>query len=357
VVNLSGCDDDKKPPSGAAESPSALARTLGLDAAALAGPLVDPQKPAGDLAADLAAFTTVEACMQQKAQTLDPLVGDAVDAIGYDTFLRDACRLLEAAKTKDPKKCELIDASALRQRCRAITAMASGDADGCPLKAPSKPELGRDATCVAAALRSVAMCGGVQRRDRQSCEALVTHDPKKCDGIPLDDLRGTCTRDATRFRGVVVGSAAITTVPAPKGTLTIHGEGRADPAQTSADLDADVGSGVVVVLDGKKTRVAFGRVGESTATPRTAQPLERTRFALAFATSAEKPIEIAEASLTIPGAPIASCAAEHCTLTLKIDKLEATRAGSVSLTVDGSLGGYKVHADVQTFTRDVVAAR
>jgi hypothetical protein len=329
-------------------SPSALASALGLDAASLAGPLVDPEKPAGDLAADLNAFTTVEACMKDKTRTLDPLVGDAVDAIGYDTFLRDACRVLEAAKTKDMKKCELIDASALRARCRTVTAMVAGDAEGCPLKAPSKPELGRDATCVAAALRSPAMCAGAQKRDRPSCEALVTHDTKKCDAIPLDDLRVGCTRDATRFRGVIVGGAAIGNVPPVKGTLTFSGEGK---PQTTADLDFDVGAGVVVVLDGKKTRVTFGRVGELTATPRAAQPLDHTRLALAFSTSTEKPVEITEAALTVPGSPIASCTA--CTLSLKIDKLEAKRAGAVSLVLDGSLGTWKIHADVQTFVRDV----
>lgn len=349
VVNLSACDDEKKPHEVEPASPSALASALGLDAAALAGPLVDPEKPAGDLAADLSAFTTVEACMKDKTRTLDPLVGDAVDAIGYDTFLRDACRVLEAAKNKDAKKCELIDASALRSRCRAVTAMVAGDADGCPLKAPSKPELGRDALCVAAALRSPAMCAGAQKRDRPACEALVTHDTKKCDTIPLDDLRVGCTRDATRFRGVLTGNAAIGSVPPAKGTLTFSGEGK---PQTTADLDFDVGSGVVVVVDGKKTRVTFGRVGEVTASPRAAQPLDRTRLALAFATS-DKPVEITEAALTVPGSPIASCTA--CSLTLKVDKLEPKRAGAVSLTLDGSLGTWKIHADVQTFVRDVTS--
>jgi hypothetical protein len=347
VVNLCGCDDEKKPQETEPASPSALASALHIDAAALAGPLVDPEKPAGDLAADLAAFTTVEACMKDKTRTLDPLVGDAVDAIGYDTFLRDACRVLEAAKNKDAKKCELIDASALRSRCRAVTAMVAGDADGCPLKAPSKPELGRDATCVAAALRSPAMCAGAQKRDRPVCEALVTHDTKKCDAVPLDDLRVSCTRDATRFRGALVGNAAIASVPPAKGTLTFSGEGK---PQATADLDFDVGSGVVVLVDGKKTRVTFGRVGDATATPRTAQPLDRTRLALAFTTS-DKPTEITEAALTVPGSPVATCTA--CSLTLKVEKLEPKRAGAVSLVLDGTLGAWKIHADVQTFVRDV----
>src|ERR1700690_2472132 len=144
LLLLSACDDDKKPHDVGVASPSAIASALGIDAAALGVALVDPEKPAGDLAADLASFTSVEACMKQRTASLDPLVGDAVDAIGYDTFLRDACRMLEAAKNKDAKKCELIDASSLRARCRTITAMVAADVESCPLKAPSKPELGRD---------------------------------------------------------------------------------------------------------------------------------------------------------------------------------------------------------------------
>jgi len=352
---FSACDDEKKPRETQPATPSEIASTLGIDAAALAGPLVDPEKPAGDLAADLASFTTVEACMKQRTATLDPLVGDAVDAIGYDTFLRDACRVLEAAKTKDPKKCELIDASSLRGRCRAVTAMVAGDADGCPLKAPSKPDLGRDAICVAAALRSPAMCEGAQKRDRPACEALLTHDTKKCDAIPLDDLRAPCTRDARRFHAALVGDATIASVPAAKGTLTVHGDGRADPAQTSVDLDSDVGSGVVVVLDGKKTRVTFGHPSETfTATPHVAQPLERTRFGLAFAQSADKPLEIVAASLIVPGALQSSCSATSCALAVKVAKLEPKRGGAVELSVDGTIGGFRIHADVQSFVRDVV---
>lgn len=353
LLLLFACDDDKKKIDVAPASPSEIASVLGIDGATLASALVDPARPAGDLAADIASFTTVEACMKQRTSSLDPLVGDAVDAIGYDTFLRDACRVLEAAKNKDAKKCELIDASSLRARCRALTAMIAGDADACPLKASNKPELGRDATCVAAALRSPAMCAGAQKRDRPSCEALVGRDAKKCDAIPLDELRSTCVRDATRFHGVLPGSAAIGAVAAAKSTLVLHGEGQPDPAQSTVDLDADVGSGVVVVLDGKRTHVSFGHVDLS-ATPHAAQPLERTRFALAFATSADKPMEIAEAGLNVPSALQATCVGERCTFTVKLTKLEPKRGGAVELSVDGALGAYRIHADVATFVRDVV---
>jgi hypothetical protein len=352
ALSLVQCDDDKKPKdNNAIASPSALASALGIDAATLGG-AIDPERPAGDLAADIEGFTTVEACVKKRTTSLDPLVGDAVDAIGYDTFLRDACRVLEAAKTKDAKVCKAIDSSALRNRCRTVTAMVSGDPDGCPLKAEVKPELGRDASCVAAAMRSMGMCAGASKRDRPSCEALLAHDPKRCDALALEDLRVPCMRDATRFRGVVEGSPALAAPPVVKGTLTVHGDGRPDPTDTTADLEGDIGMGVVVVLEGKRTRLAFGRFDDSA---RAATPLEHTRFALSVATEEGKPVEVIESALTVPGAPRGSCAGERCApIAAKVTKLEPKRGGAVELSVDGVIGGFRVKADVRTFCRDVV---
>ena len=255
--------------------------------------------------------------------------------------------MLEAAKSKDLKKCELIDASALRARCRAVTAMVAGDADGCPLKAPSKPDLGRDATCVAVALRSPAMCAGAQRRDRPSCEALVSRDTKKCDAIPVDDLRAGCTRDATRFRGVLVGNAAIASVPPAKGTLTFT-----ERANRPATTPISISTSARASSSCSTARRRASRSDASARSPRRHAPRSRS-IARASRSPFRRPteIEITEAALTVPGAPVASCTA--CTLSLKVDKLEPKRAGIVSLVVDGSLGTWKIHADVQTFVRDV----
>jgi hypothetical protein len=353
VVSLLSCEDDKKAHDTPLAAPSTIANVLGIDAAVLGVGLIDPERPAGDLATDLATFTTVEACMKQRTSSLDPLVGDAVDAIGYDTFLRDACRVLEAAKNKEPKKCDLIDASSLRARCRTVTSMVAGDVEGCPLKSPAKPELGRDATCIAAALRSPAMCAGAQKRDRPACEALLAHDTKPCAALALDDQRVPCMRDAARFRGVLSGAPVLAKVPPPKGTLDVHGDGKPDPSQTTADLDNDVGSGVVVVLDGKRKRLSFGRFDDSF--PRATQPLERMRLALSLAVSEDKPGEVIEVALTVPGAPHASCAGDGCrTITVKVTTLEPKRGGALVLSADGTLGGFRIRADVSTFVRDVV---
>src|ERR1044071_6588769 len=54
---------------------------------------VDPSPPSGDLKSDIESFTTLDACVRARAMA-DPLLGDAIEALGYDTLMRDACRIL-----------------------------------------------------------------------------------------------------------------------------------------------------------------------------------------------------------------------------------------------------------------------
>src|SRR5438874_908997 len=97
LLALVACEDDRRktlipPTPSAPPNPSSVVDTLGLDAGVI-GEGIDPPPPAGDLKAEIERFTTLDACVAEKAK-LDPLVGDALRAIGYDTFLRDACRQL-----------------------------------------------------------------------------------------------------------------------------------------------------------------------------------------------------------------------------------------------------------------------
>jgi hypothetical protein len=138
---------DPEPP--APMSATSIAQAIGADAAALI-PAIDPPSPAGDLKAEVGKFVSLDACVAEHAHT-DPLVGDALDAIGYDTFLRDACRILESLKAKDPRKCAPIESSSLRARCEAFGAMASAQPDRCPLELAADPMAGREPACLAVA--------------------------------------------------------------------------------------------------------------------------------------------------------------------------------------------------------------
>jgi hypothetical protein len=365
LVLLAGCDGDHghgAPPASTEPPPApvaSIAHALGLDAGELE-PSVDPPAPAGDLKAELDAFTTVDACAQQHAR-VDPLVGDALEAIGYDTFLRDACRMIDAAKARDPKRCQAIDASMLRGRCEATVAEFAGDPDACPWVLPTRRTLGRDAACVAIASRDARLCAGVgDSGTRATCEAIVRHDAAPCAKLPLRADQARCARDAERWRTATPpAEASAEAMAAPAGKL--HVEGGDAGAPVDVDLGPDLAHGVVLVEQRDGARVVVGPLDDAGVGFVAATPQRRASLALElFAPTAGKDTRIERARLLVPGhLPLATPAASS-TLRVKVTKLEHARGGGVTLTVDGDLGSpeatWHVHAEGSTFVRDVVKA-
>src|SRR5262249_11045006 len=150
---------------------------------------------------ELERFINVDTCVSERAK-IDPLIGDALGAIGYETFLRDACRLLEAAKDKKRETCDKIDSSALRARCQAWVAMVAQTPDACPLQFEGLVTRGRNASCVAIAAKDPRLCTGEARTvQRGTCEAMVARDPKKCDAL-LPNQRPLCQREVVRWQAV-----------------------------------------------------------------------------------------------------------------------------------------------------------
>lgn len=343
-----------------AETPSGTLAALGLDASGI-GALVDPPRPAGDFKADVEAFTTIEDCMRDRAK-VDPVIGDALENIGYDTFLRDACRVLEAVKTKDARRCTLIDASSLKARCNAVIAISTHDANRCP-RVGAGPERGRDPECVAEAVRSPAMCAAVvDRNDRSRCEAMLGKDEKACDALLITEERTACVRDVVRWRSTLADGAAQVTAVAPvKATMELHGaEGHADPKPTQFDLGLDLARGLVVVKEAKRWRTTVGELDDLSLSPKAAAPTSTAKlgFKLLFGPEPSAKTELEGAALSVPGAASIACSSGKCDLAVKVRAIDATRGGAVSLEVDGTVSGgtqaFKVHADLATFVRDVM---
>lgn len=298
--------------------------------------------------------------MQKRTTSMDPLVADGLGAIGYDTFLRDACRMLEAEKLQNALKCDGIDASSLRMKCRSQVAMIAGKADDCPMRSDAEARFGRDATCIAAALRSPAMCAGETRLRKSMCEALVLHDGKKCDAIVGSD-HDACTRDADRFKSVLTGDPKVGSVPKASGDLEIHGNGRDDPAETKVDLLTDIETGAVVMLGSKESRYDVGPIGFANVAAKSVAPQARTRFAITVHVSATGEGTWERLELGVPGGAIVTCdstAKATCDLAFKQKSFDKTRGGAVDFTIEGTAGtapqSYKIKAHVSTFVRDTV---
>jgi hypothetical protein len=366
ALALVACDKDRPEPPDRRNVPPAtvasIASALRVDAGAIESP-VDPPAPAGDIKAEIDRFTTVDACVAERAK-LDPLLGDALDAIGYDTFLRDACKMLDAAKAKDSKRCDAIDASSLRARCATYAAEVLGDPDACPWDLPTRPELGRDAVCVAVAAHDPRLCAAAQGSKRAACDALVARDAERCKPIALASDRASCAREVERWRSLLPAPAeGLAAMTKPAATLRLAGfEGTPDPSPQETDVTLDVERGIAIVEQRDGVRFDLGTMRDVGGAAFVA-PSPHTRPALAvsvFVPTAGKEGRVERAELDVPGRATLVTPVARGTLKVTIAKLERTRGGEVKLAVDGdvasSAASYHVHADVTTFVRDVVKA-
>jgi hypothetical protein len=320
-------------------------------------PSVDPPPPAGDLKAELDAFTTVDACVAQRAAG-DPVVGDALEAIGYDTLVRDACRLLDAAKSRDPKRCADVLASTLKARCEAAAAELAGNPEACPFDLPSRPELGRDAACLALATRDASLCdAALDRTARVTCAALATHDPAPCKKLPMraDQLR--CARDEQRWAAVLpVADAPPRDGGAPWGKVSLTGDAGAFACDA---FPLDVSRGVVVLerLDG--AHVVVGSLNNGGAGFIAASPNAPKTFAFEVVAPADpKKALLEHAQLDVPGhSPVDVAGSRAGAFVVRVARLEKRRGGVVELILRGSLQeGVDVRVEVTTFVRDVVSS-
>lgn len=341
---------------------AALPKILGIDAQSLPPP-ADPPAPAGNLQAELEAFTTIDACVEARAR-LDPLVGEAIEAIGYDTLLRDACRILDAAKAREPKRCEAIETTALRERCQTTAAQVVGDADACPWSAPARPRLGRDPVCVAIASRDPRLCAAAAKPSAQTtCEAIVTHDIARCDKLLAPSDASRCTRTTGRWRAAIPAPSAQERPPLrAMGTLHIETTDAGLPLDDA--LDPDLRRGVVVDEEPDGAHVFVGSLSEAGFDFIAPSPHVRATFAFQLlAPNAGSPSERAygarleRAELVVPGRAAFATPVANSTLRATLSRFSPQRGAPLEVSIDGTLGDsagtWRVHAQIATFVRDV----
>lgn len=155
----------------------------------------DPAAPPADLAAEVAAFTDLAGCV--KRRRVDPLLADGLDALGYENFAWDSCRIVQAIKESSLAPCEKMLATSMKQRCTSDVAAASGHGEWCPLVEVFPRYFERDATCLAEARRDTRPCAALTKYDRATCEGIVAHDPGRCGTDPR------CVRRVERMRGLL----------------------------------------------------------------------------------------------------------------------------------------------------------
>jgi hypothetical protein len=361
---LAACDKEEPQQRPVPPAPVAsIERVLGVDAGDLE-PSVDPPAPAGDFRAEMDTFTTLDACARQRA-ALDPLVGDALEAIGYDTLVRDACRVLDAAKAHDARRCESIDSSALRERCQAAVAEIAGEPDACPFEVARRPELGRDAACLALAVRDARLCAGApEAAARTTCIAIATHDAAPCARLPVRGEQARCARDEKRWASAIPAAGAGNGAASGAGGAASGAGGAASIPSGTATVDGravplDVSRGVVLLerIDGVHLAVGpMGHAGSGFVAP---SPLAQGSIALELVVPADpKKAAVERLELSLPQRPALTVESPRTApLSVRVTRVERARGGAVELSVAGAMpDGAQLEAAVSTFVRDVVKA-
>jgi hypothetical protein len=353
------CDQSEPDRRGALPGEPAPRSSTGLaaaDASADLPQVPDPPALAGDLATEIHDFTTLDACVDRRA-SLDPLVGDALEAIGYDTLLRDACRMLDAAKARDARRCDPIAISPMRDRCKALVAETAGTPDGCPWLVDSRQALGREPSCVALASRDPRLCSAVtETLPGTTCLAIARHDAAPCNRLAKAGDRARCARDVSRWGSLLPVPTGATARPlATQGKLTATSSQADGPIQ--ADLGDEMREGVVAVLQNGTVHLT---VGPLTDLDFAVSSATRTTLALALVvpradagsdagvtTGRVERVELVLAGLaTLHSPPNGS------TLAVTLTKVAVARGGPLVMSVDGDITAHEtswhLHADLWT---------
>lgn len=359
---LAACDGkpkERRVPVPMPMAPTAIAEKLKLDAGMLELP-TDPLPPAGDLQGEAARFSSIDACVQEHAR-VDPLVGDSIRALGYDTFLRDTCRVLEAIKQRDLKRCDAIEVSSLRAYCQNTYATALGVPDACAFQNTLSKDRGRNPTCIAVASRSLALCASTETYvDRSSCEALVLQESFRCKPLPtMDRLR--CEHDIERMRGFLAGEKVEKTPAKPAvGTIDLEAIHGSEAVTTPhGDFSKELSRGIVLTNEGGLLGMAFGTKLHTEGTFLVASRASQARMNVSIAAGkGGTGAKVKHIEVDVPGRALISAEGDRCDCLVRNLLLSESRGGEVSFDLDATLGSapnaFKVRAKVRTFVRDMV---
>ena len=348
----------------AAASSEAHFDKRGVDASSFAAP-VDPPSSAGDLKEEVARYTSLGACVSARAQAIDPLLSDSLGALGYDTFLRDSCRMLEATKAEDAGACAPIVAGQLRDRCHAWVGMAKADPNICPFE--GEPAAGRDPVCLAGASRNEHLCMAATSDRRGACVALVRGDVSACAGAPHAEA---CRREVLRWKELVETTSPKDKPPPftpPTVRLELHGiDDTTEPLVPVTTLAALAERGVVVL----RSSAAKGKTGDTTITLGAPDDYGLTSYAPpAHGTPSvslrlkvhggDGLAEIDHLALTVPGVGILVLPGVRWDGTVRWSGDDSVRGSPCQIHLEGKIGvapkAYQLKLDVQTYIVDSVA--
>jgi hypothetical protein len=283
---------------------------------------------------------------------VDSVLGDAIDALGYDTLLRDSCRVIEAVKTKSAGACEPIVASSLRDRCAMSVAVVTSDSLTCPMVGQN-----HDALCVALARKDPRLCSNVLPERRATCRAMLARDGKKCSG------EKRCERMVDRWKGLIPQTEArpeLGTKIRLELTERIDG-GKQRPV--SVDLSQFVVP-ATVVRSPSGVRIMVGEVTSAAWPSFRIAPEPRLAMTLVAAPENVKQgihslsNDALAFEVLVPKVAQLNSKQQSDPTTVTIDMLGTDIGSPVRFNIEVDLGdasnGYHVSLNINTYVRDVV---
>ena len=307
-----------------------------------------PPPPSGSLLDEIEAFDSLDACTERLA-SVDPLLGDALDALGYESLVRDACRLLEALATRDPKRCAPILAGPLRARCEADVATLVGNPEICP-----QSSAGRDPLCLARAHRDARYCSALSHAEKTSCEAIVSGNPSLCN----EDAH--CRRQIARWAPFFESPVESTPFAAE---LFVEVE-NADGSVVDFDLGDLSAKGAVVRKTKGRYEISLGTkpVGAVVKAAEPSMPIGFFLFKLPLHSKdvGSLPLDPLEArfELLVPGFGLLTSAGGQAKGAFHLTRFSPEPGGEIAFELEAKVADagrvLPLRAKVRTFVRDLV---
>jgi hypothetical protein len=350
---FAGCDDAPSAPPVPPAPPA-------IEEAAAEAPPTPSEWPAeiASLEESVRAFETTAECEAALRARVPVELSESFADLGYGRIFVETCTSLEAVRERSIERCGDIEVTALERGCVLRVAAITGDPDRCPSD-PTRP--GRDAKCIAWALRDPTLCRAA-RSGRDECEAVLANDVARCRAAP-EEARGRCEAAVRRYGSSFAGErrASVGADLRPAARLRVRFVSIArEPLSIEAPLEHGVFAGAGTrcthsIAIGEVDRVAGGAAfGDRPPS-----------FALTFeVATAAPPIELplgltgARLVVAIPGLGVAD-SATGSSGNLTIHELGWERGAVLRAQIRGELslvpGRVVVEGEIEAYVRDLDA--
>lgn len=303
----------------------------------------------------VAQFETQDECERALRARVPVELSESFADLGYERIFVETCLAIRAARERSVERCREIEVSALERGCLLRVAAIAELPDECP---PDPTRSGRDAKCIAWALRDPTLCRAA-RTERAECEAVLAGDSDLC-ARALEEDRDRCEAAVQRYASSLAGDrrAALGRSEAiARLRLTfvdIEREPLAIELPLEHGLHAARGNGCRHTIE----------VGELDEVASSAALSDRpATFALVLTVpSGDPPIELplsltaARLAIVIPGMGVAD-SASSATGAVTVRELARARGGELRASIRGELtlvpGRVRVEGDIDAYLRDL----